>query len=243
MPPHWPAKFNESADFDIWNDWSKICSLAKQASGKDRQMRLLGCMVALLAGVALGAAPASALVVSFACLTGNDAGDCAIGESQLSVEVTDVGNDTIRFHFRNTGLDASAISEIYFDDGSLLLLATITNGPGVDFVQDATPPNLPGGELAVPPFQVTEGFLAESTPSPTTNGVGPGEWVKIDFSLQNGQTLADVIAELGSGELRIGVHVIGFESGGGESFVNVPEPSTVLLLSAALSALVARRRD
>lgn len=205
-------------------------------------MRILGCVLALLAGAVLGAAPASGTTLSFACLTGNDPGDCAIGEAQLSVEISDVGNDTIRFHFRNSGVEPSAISEIYFDDGSLLLLATITNGPGVDFVQDADPPNLPGGDLAVPPFQVTEGFLAESTPSPSQNGVGPGEWVKIDFTLQNGQTLADVLDELESGTLRIGVHVIGFASEGGESFLNVPEPSALALLAVPLAARLARRR-
>lgn len=187
----------------------------------------------------LGVAPARATIIGFDCLTNNLAGDCAIGEAQLTVEVTDTGGDTVRFHFRNAGPEASSISEVYFDDGSLLALSSVTNGPGVEFVPDANPPNLPGGEGAIPPFQVTEGFLAESVPSPVMNGVGPSEWVMIHFELQDGRTFADVIDDLTTGELRIGIHVIGFASGGSESFVNVPvpEPGTGLLLGVGLLAI------
>lgn len=190
-------------------------------------------------GLLLAVAPAGATTIGFDCLTNDLAGDCAIGEAQLTVEVTDQGGDTVRFHFRNSGPEASAISEVYFDDGSLLALSSVTNGPGVEFVPDANPPNLPGGESAIPPFQVTAGFLAEAVPSPVMNGVGPSEWVMINFDLQAGRTYADVIEDLTTGELRIGIHVIGFGSGGGESFVNVPvpEPGTGLLLGVGLLAI------
>lgn len=190
------------------------------------------------------ASPATALMIGFDCLTNNLEGDCAIGEAQLSVEVTDQGGGVVRFHFRNAGPAASSISEVYFDDGSLLALSSVIDGPGVIFEPDANPPNLPGGENAVPPFQVTEGFLAQAVPSPAENGVGPGEWVKIDFTLQGGQTLADVVQQLTTGELRIGIHVIAFQSGGSESFIHtpVPEPGTGLLLAGGLLALGARRR-
>jgi hypothetical protein len=111
---------------------------------------------ALLASAPLLLAEPSAAntILGFDCLTANLAGDCAIGESQFSVEISDQGGGTIRFHFRNSGLAESAISEIYFDDGSLLALASVIDGPGVDFEQGANPPDLPGGENAVPPFQV-----------------------------------------------------------------------------------------
>ncbi|HKJ24663.1 MAG TPA: hypothetical protein VKB65_07565, partial [Myxococcota bacterium] len=125
--------------------------------------------------------------------------------------------------------EASVISEIYFDDGALLAIAAVVDGPGVDFEQDANPPNLPGGQNVSPPFQVTEGFLAQSVPAPSMNGAGPLEWVAIDFTLQGAQTYADVLDDLDTGALRIGVHVIAYGSGGSESFVNVPEPGVALL--------------
>lgn len=207
--------------------------------------RRLLAVLAVFVPLALAAAPARAVTIGFDCLTNSDPGNCSIGESQFSVAVTDQGGGVIRFHFKNAGPLASVLSEVYFDDGSLLALSSVIDGPGVNFEPDANPPNLPGGELAVPPFVVTEGFLAESVPSVTVNGAGPTEWVAIEFTLQNGQTFADVISELTSGELRIGIHVIGFSAGGSESFINlpVPEPSTALLLGGSLLGVALWRRE
>jgi len=199
------------------------------------------CLLVLMS--AWMAAPASGL--GFSCLTGNLAGNCAIGEAQLAVDVSDLGGGQVSFLFTNSGPEASAISEIYFDDGTLLGIASIIDGLGVDFEQDANPPDLPGGQTAIPPFEVTAGFLAESQPAPSMNGVGPGETVEIIFDLQGGGAFADIIDELTTGELRIGIHVIAFEGGGSESFINVPvpEPGTAALLGLGLVALGVRRRS
>jgi hypothetical protein len=88
-------------------------------------------------------------------------------------------------------------------------------------------------------FQTTAGFSADSNQPVQPNGINPGEFLQIIFSLQSGGTLQDVYNELVTGELRIGIHVQGFDSGGSESFINtpptsVPEPTTMLLFGLGL---------
>jgi hypothetical protein len=179
--------------------------------------------------------PAAALTLGFDCITNNLAGDCAIGEAQLEVEVTaGPGANQVSFKFTNSGPSASSITDVYFDDGTLLGIASIVNGTGVSFAQDASPPNLPGGNSISPPFQVTAGFLADSNPPAQPNGVNPGEMLTIIFDLQGGGVFQDILDELGDGTLRIGIHVQGYSSGGSESFVNVPEPALGLLLALGL---------
>jgi hypothetical protein len=166
----------------------------------------------------------------FDTCTVNNPGDVEIGKAQMWVDVVELDGNQVKFHFYNLGPEASSISEIYFDDGALLGIAKIENGPGVLFVQGADPPDLPGGQdCVVPPFNVTAGFLAQSAPPPSDNGVGPGEWVDIYFDLKDSKTFDDVITDLGSGALRIGIHVIGFASGGSESFIN--EGGTAITLA------------
>lgn len=210
-------------------------------------MRRWVLLVALLAGW-LSSAPASAVSFGFYCLTQNLAGDCAVGEAQLVVDVTaGPGANQVSFTFTNSGPAASSITDVYFDDGSLLGIASVVNGTGVDFAQFASPPNLPGGEEADPDFDVTAGFLADSNPPAQPNGVNPNETVTIIFNLVGGGTLADVLDELADGSLRIGIHVQGFAGGGSESFINndtelVPEPGTFALVGIGLVGLAAVRR-
>ena len=199
--------------------------------------------MALLAAVVV--TPVQAVTLSFDCITGNVAGDCTIGEAQLSVEVTDAGLGLALFTFYNSGANASSIADVYFDDGTLLGIASIDNSdPGVDFATGASPPNLPGANNASPPF--VAGFSADSNPPVQPSGVNPGESLGITFDLQSGGTFADVLAELANGELRIGIHVQGYATGGSESFVNnpVPVPAAVWLFGPGLLGLVgvARRK-
>jgi hypothetical protein len=188
------------------------------------------------------AAPACADMhtYGFDCITNKTAANVAIGEAQLTVDVSDHGLNQVLFTFRNSGPDASSICDVYFDDGSLLGIASLIDADdgvggnlGVDFTRLADPGDLPGGNNATPPFVTTAGFSADSDPPVQPNGVNPGESLGIIFSLQVGRTFDDVIAELNNTSLRIGIHVQGFSVGDSESFVNnpptAPVPGAVLL--------------
>ncbi len=181
----------------------------------------------------------SAIIISFDSITSNGVGSPGIAEDQLFVEALDVAGDA-SFRFFNTGPDASNISEIYFDDGSLLGISTIIDSPPtVDFEEGASPGNLPSGNSISPAFEVTAGFLAEAgNPSPK-KGVAPLEEVTIIFDMQGTQTFQSVLDELADGRLRIGIHVTAFDNGASESLVNVPipEPATLSLMLLGLTAL------
>src|SRR5262245_61166593 len=103
------------------------------------------CAALGILGIAGTIAPASAgaTVVTFDCITGSSSANCLAGESQLEVDVA-AASGGVNFVFTNTGSSASSLTDVYFDDGSLLALASITNGPGVDFSALANPRNLPG---------------------------------------------------------------------------------------------------
>jgi hypothetical protein len=209
-----------------------------------RSVRQFGLGLALVVLLPFVASNAWAASYGFGCISGNIAGDCAIGEAQLLVDVTDAGGGQVLFTFSNSGPEDSSITDVYFDDGTLLGIASIVNTVGtVEFSQNATPEELPAANNASPPFVTTAGFSADSVEPVQPLGVNPGETLGIVFDLIGGQTFADTLGELAAGTLRIGIHVQGYYSGGSESFVNVPEPSTALLISIGLVGLAARRRS
>ncbi len=202
-------------------------------------------------GIALAAnaTPAQAVQFGFDNITGNDTGNVATGESQLFVDVTDAGNNQVNFRFFNTGPNASSITQIYFDDGTLLGIASITGSSnGVNYQQPTSGQNnLPGGNTI--DFDSTREFRAFPSPPVQPNGVNPGEYVDITFNLLSGVNYQDTLDAMAlslanpgvdvTNGLRIGIHVQGYANGGSESFVNgsptpvtpptpVPEPLTIL---------------
>lgn len=197
-------------------------------------------MLLVVGSLALASQAAADISYSFDCITNNSAPNGAAGEAQLAMHVNGSGNQAT-FRFTNSGPIQLILTDLYFDDGTLLALSVVTSGPGVQFSQGANPSNLPGGNTINPPFEATQGFTADADPPSFANGVGPGEWVEVLFDLQSNQTLTDVIESLADGRLRVGIHVQGYTDGGSESFVSVPAPGASMLALAG-AGLIARRR-
>lgn len=189
--------------------------------------------------------------LNFLCITNNNAQNCAVGESQLTVDVSDYGNNQVLFSVNNTGSSLSVVKGIYFDDGTLLDIAHLIDQEddlgffGVDFsTGNPFSIELPGSTAIDPEFITTAGFLTSAEVPIYENGINAGEWLGIVFDLQYMKDFSSVIDDLATGELRIGLHVLGFDEGGSESFVNatvVPLPSAFLLMLSSLGALLFAR--
>jgi len=214
-----------------------LSSLSQRETGGSMNRTIRCALAAVFAITAALAARSSAHATTeqwysfnISC-THTNAANVATGSAQLFVRVSEgPGANQATFHFINTGPNASSITDVYFDDGSLLGIASITDsGAGVNFSQGASPPDLPGGNGCDPDFHTVAAFTADSNPPTQPNGVNtPTEYLDITFSLQGGQTFDDVVAELSTGALRIGIHVQAFGNGGSESFINGPSTAVDL---------------
>lgn len=209
------------------------------------------CVSAALAPALIGAA-ASGETFFFDGIVTSDSeiGDIIIGETQLSVDVTMPSADLVEFLISNEGDSASSVTGVYWDDRNDRLgeILNSLTGEGVAFTEGGAPPVLPGGAEV--------GFMEDrrvnALAPPPMQGINPGESLLVRFALADLTELfgepVDVISEVRTGQLRVGVHVQSFPGGGSESFVTrseiIPAPQAIGLASAGLClmAMGLRRR-
>lgn len=191
--------------------------------------------------------------------------------NQLTMEVTNAGDDRVLFTFSNNAsggdLDSS-IARIYFDDAPSNLFQDVRIGfqsEGVDFTPTASPSNLPGPTTGAYGFAATDSFDA-AIPR-TFLGInnaaveGGEEFLTLSAVLNPGKTFSDVVRSLSAGALsstgflRVGLHVIAidrFREGANASFLElaatppppIPEPGSLAMTLAGLGlmGIIARRR-
>lgn len=161
----------------------------------------------------------------------------------------------ILFTFANDVGIQSSITEIYFNDGTLIDLHGIHNnlGGSTHFRERENPRNLPAGRSVTPPFRAD--FSADSRGNPQKGIDNSKDILGISFQLQEDLGYDDVINALVGGELLIGMHLRGFADGASDGFVSfrspdgstpspIPEPVTMLLFGTGLVGVagMARKR-
>lgn len=204
-------------------------------------------LTATLTALTFAATASAGATYGFTNITGNNAGDAAIGEAQFSVMVNDAGAGSVEFLFANSGPQASSMVQLYWDDATNVLSSldswSTTTPAGVDYtgLNAASPGHLPGA----PPTDFTDfNVQPKNQGGKVNNGVGPSEDVSIFFS----GTYLSIIEALDNGDLVIGTHAQGFRSGGSESFVTggtptgIPSPTAALAGLGLLGLIAARRR-
>lgn len=207
--------------------------------------RVISVAAATVVGLLCFTSSATAGMFGFTRITSNSSSDLA---SQFSVDLFSSGPNSVEFRVLNSGPLSSSITAVYFDDRLDSILAGLSSidnsSPGVDFAANGSPPNLPAANNANPQFQ--DDFRATSTPPTSPNGVGPGEFVGLFFSLLNGVSFSDVLAAMGNGDLRLGLHVQSMPDGRSDSYVSsgglIPSPDAGLLGILGLGVLGMLRR-
>ncbi|MHC4457274.1 MAG: PEP-CTERM sorting domain-containing protein [Planctomycetota bacterium] len=226
-------------------------------TSKAKKFVLLFCVTLLFTAIGLPSVQAQTITVGFYGIsTHTSAENIATGEEQLWLDVTHHAGETIAtFKFYNEGLLPCSITDVYIDDDqlnsldSLLYLIDSDDPPGgpygdpsVDFSIGAAPGHLPDQQHADPPFVSTKQFNMDGDPPPFSNGVNPGCWLGAVYSLTDGTNIFDIEQEILAGSLRVGYHVQGFSDGDSASFVNTPEPASILLLGLGTLVFLKKRR-
>lgn len=205
-------------------------------------------ITSFVAAVAFASAASAGATFGFTNITGNNAGDAAIGEAQFSVTVIEESAGFVQFKFMNSGPEDSSLVQLYWEDTTNLLSSITgwsTTSSGVDFSGgSAKPGHLPGSSPKINDFSIQ----AASKGGKSKNGVGAGEDVTVRFTSDVDNYYSKVVEAIESGELIIGTHAQAFVSGGSESFITgtphtaVPSPTAALAGLGLLGLIAARRR-
>ena len=213
---------------------------------KGEKMRKLILMLFLLGLLAIPALASETF--TFSRITSNTPDGYELPTVVMTVYDTGIESQ-VGFTFELTG--PGCLTEIYFDDGTLLdrtlgdVLEIIDSPPDVDFTDiKIAPKNLPGGEILDPAFIATQG-LSVDTAGNTSTGVCEGESLSLVYSLQGELGYQDVLSAIylgisdpiADGSLRAGIHVrgLGLDGEYSDSFViTVPAPGSVLLGSIGI---------
>jgi hypothetical protein len=174
--------------------------------------------------------------------------------AQFTMVVSDGGTvggiNYVDFHFANAGGSASSITDIYFQDGTLLGVQGVSSeSVGVNFSSVSNPTHvvLPGDNTFSSHTTIADGGYfasADATAPVQPDGINPGEWLDVQFALVPGTNWQDTVNALrvtpwpgpGQGALRVGIHVQGFDNGGSESFITevIPLPHSGALAACGL---------
>jgi len=151
-------------------------------------------------------------------------------------------DDCARLEFYNDSPIASSVGGLYFEKGPLDTVVALELGDGTFFEEGGNPARLPGGRSITPPFETA--YVVRALPPTFQNGIGPAEQLTLIFDLAPNTTFDDLITQLHSGELRIGIHVIGLPDGSSLSAINnTPEPAAVMILGMGCLLLIGMRRN
>jgi hypothetical protein len=152
--------------------------------------------------------------------------------------VNGAGRVLANFTFRvDVSQRPSSICDTYFYDGHILGLAGITSSAGVSFSEGASPGHLPGYSTPA-----TRLFAADSNSPVAANGVNANnEWLTLRFELINGATFGNLIQDLNTGAVVVGIHVQQQAYGRSNSYIGtpvlIPLPPSVLAGASGLAGL------